>query len=112
MFSSTAPVGTRPPRESDPEGQISEITDSFRSWNEGTCKDDPATTSMSIQKSAPSPSTEYPWTATPYSPSSGSVTEIVSEEVPLHDLVTSSPEEKMPSPSSSLKRNRSRSTLS
>ena len=65
MFSSTAPVGTRPPSESDPVGQISEITDSFRSWNEGTSKEDPATTSMSIQKSDPSPSTEYPCTAKP-----------------------------------------------
>ena len=35
-----------------------------------------------------------------------------SEDVPLHDLATSSPEEKTPSPSSSLNRKRSKSLLS
>ena len=58
IFISTAPLGIRPPRDSEPDGHMLEILDSFRFWNEGTDSDVPATTSMSIQKLALSPSTE------------------------------------------------------
>ena len=111
-FSSSAPCGVIPPRDSDPVGQMLAMLDSFRLWNDGTSSDDPATTSMSIQNLDDSPSTDQPCTATPYRPSCGLACEMDSDDVPPHDLVTSSPEEKTPSPSSSRKRKRSKSLLS
>ena len=42
-------------------------------------------TSMSIQNLADPPSTDQPWTATPYNPSSGSESDIDSDEVLLQD---------------------------
>ena len=111
-LSSSAPSGTKPPRDSEPDGQMVLMLDSLRLWKPETFREVPATTSMSIQNLADSPSTDQPCTATPYRPSSGLVSATDSDDVLLHDLVTSSPDEKLPSPSSSRNRNRSRSTLS
>ena len=103
-FNSSAPAGILPSRVGEPFGQMLLICEALSCSWPVTPSAAPATTSMSIQNSTDSPSTDQPWTAMPYSPSAGSAMVTDSEDVLLQDLLDSSSTEKLPSPSSSWNR--------